>query len=119
LSEFYPRCVSLCKLCRIDQVRAYEKANPEKVRKLQREKRRRPKYRQLLMRVQRHISQAEWDGRSPGTNPQFKTDAGEEAFFTVERLLIELESEFDAKVKTVKAKKRRALHRRADRQVER
>ena len=73
--------------------------------------------RMLLMRVQRHISQAEWDGRSPGTNPQFKTYAGEEAFFTVERLLVELESEFDAKAKTVKAKKRKALHRRADSQV--
>ena len=69
------------------------------------------------MRVQRHISQAERDGKSPGLNPRFKTPAGEAAFFTVERLLVELEAEFDAKAKTTKAKKRKALHRRADRQV--
>jgi hypothetical protein len=73
--------------------------------------------RMLLMRAQRHISQAEWDGKSGGLNPQFKTLAGESAFFTIERLLVELESEFDAKAKTASAKKRKALHRRADRQV--
>jgi hypothetical protein len=73
--------------------------------------------RMLLMRVQRHISQAEWDGRSPGLNPRFKTPAGEKAFFTVERLLVELECEFDAKKKLCDRTKQRRLDRRADRQV--
>jgi hypothetical protein len=27
----------------------------------------------LLMRAQRHISQREWDGHSPGLNPRFKS----------------------------------------------
>jgi hypothetical protein len=73
--------------------------------------------RMLLMRVQRHISQAEWDGHSPGTNPQFKTDAGEEAFFIVEALLVDLEREFDEKKKRCDRNKQRRLDRRADRQV--
>jgi hypothetical protein len=73
--------------------------------------------RMLLMRVQRHISQAEWDGRSPGLNPRFKTLAGEEAFFTVERLLVELEREFEKKKKRCNQIKQRRLDRRADRQV--
>jgi hypothetical protein len=71
----------------------------------------------LLMRVQRHISQAEWDGKSPGLNPHFKTLAGEKAFFAVERLLVELEREFDEKKKRCDRSKQRRLDRRADRQV--
>ena len=60
---------------------------------------------------------AEWDGKSPGLNPQCKTKAGEEAFFTVERLLVELENEFTEKKNKCDAKKRRALDRKADWQV--
>jgi hypothetical protein len=76
--------------------------------------------RMLLMRVQRHISQVEWDGRcSPSTrlNPHFKTPAGEEAFFIVERLLVLLEGEFDEKKKRCNRIKQRRLDQRADRQV--
>lgn len=71
----------------------------------------------LLMRAQRHISQSAWDGKSPGLNPRFKTLAGEQAFFTVERLLVELENEFTQKKRKCDRRKRRALERRADRQV--
>jgi hypothetical protein len=73
--------------------------------------------RMMLMRVQRHISQAEWDGKSSGLNPRFKTRSGEEAFFIVERLLIDLEKEFDRKAIVCHRRKRQSVERRADRQV--
>lgn len=65
----------------------------------------------LLMRAQRHIAQ------EFATVRGFRTPAGEEAFFIVERCLVDLEREFDAKKKLSDRNKKRSLDRRADRQV--
>jgi hypothetical protein len=67
-------------------------------------------------RVQRHISQAGligWDHMIP----TFRNAAYDEAFYTVDRLLVELEREFEEKKKRCDQRKRRTLDRRADRQV--
>jgi hypothetical protein len=72
--------------------------------------------RMTLMRVQRHISQAGligWDHSIPA----FRDAAYDEAFFTVERLLVELEREFESRKKRCDRRKQRNLDRRADRQV--
>lgn len=73
--------------------------------------------RMLLMRAQRHISQAEWDGKSTGLAPKFKTPAGDRAFFVVEALLVALEHEFEQKKARCDRRKQRRLERQADRQV--
>jgi|HubBroStandDraft_6_1064221.scaffolds.fasta_scaffold00550_23 hypothetical protein len=72
--------------------------------------------RMLLMRVQRHISQAGlvgWDHMIP----VFRDASYDEGFFIVEGLLVELEREFDQKRKRCDRRKQRSLDRRADRQV--
>lgn len=74
--------------------------------------------RMLLMRAQRHICQAGltgWDHMIPVFNDSDRCAA----FYIVERLLIELESEFEAKKNRCDQRKRRALERKADRQVSR
>jgi hypothetical protein len=72
--------------------------------------------RMLLMRVQRHICQAGLVGFDHMI-PVFRTPAFDEAFWTVERLLVELEREFETKKKLCDRDKQRRLDRRADRQV--
>jgi hypothetical protein len=78
----------------------------------------------LLMRAQRHICQAgiaRYATNKIGTynwlTPEFRTAADEQAYFTAERLLMELELEFDEKKKRCDRRKQQRLDRRADRQV--
>lgn len=75
--------------------------------------------RMLLMRIQRHISQAAWTGESVGLIPLFKTQGGKDAYWIVERLLVDLETEFAGKRDRQPKQVRRKLDRRADQQVTR
>lgn len=76
--------------------------------------------RMALLEAQKHVAQAgvlryRWVGRV--VVPIFRDFDAEESFFTIERLLVSVEKEFEEKVKLVNAKKRKALNRRIDRQV--
>jgi hypothetical protein len=72
----------------------------------------------LLVRARRHICQA-WLIGFDHFIPAFRAPEGDEAFRIIERKLIELETEFDAKKKACDRAKRLRLDRRADRQVTR
>lgn len=69
-----------------------------------------------LMRAQRHICQAYLLGFDHMI-PIFRAPEGDAAFWIVENRLVELEREFAEKRSRQKARKRRSLDRRADRQV--
>lgn len=75
--------------------------------------------RMVLMRAQRHIAQGAVRYET-GTylTPIFRAEPDERAFFLVERLLQDLEREFEEKRKRTRKHKRAELAERADRQVE-
>lgn len=72
--------------------------------------------RMLLMSAQRHIAQASIyyppdGGKWPDNWPKFYNSSAETSFFLIERLICELEKEFDSK------KRRRSQRRQINRQV--
>lgn len=78
--------------------------------------------RMLLMRAQRHIAQSGVKRYALIGNwltPEFVDAAAEEAFFIVERQLVDLEKLFESKKQRCDAKRRRSLTRRVDAQVTR
>lgn len=78
--------------------------------------------RMVLMRAQRHICQNNKYALCESAHgmffPVFEDSAADMAFLTIEQNLIILENEFEAKKKLKDKRKRRALDRRADRQVD-
>lgn len=75
--------------------------------------------RMLLMSAQRHIAQEfiSYPNGESGPKYRFRTQGGAHAFLIVERLLCELEREFESKKNRCDRRKRQSLDRRADRQV--